>query len=147
MLTQPRFDINDRKGLEIVILTALLTFQDSNEAYHTPPSESSSTFAPSGGISGLFGPRRSSDPAINRQISDSDAAPALPPRPAPRTGVDGVAEAHALRAAQGEGEANEIRVAEEGTVEDYAEYTERLLNVCAFNELQREYELTSCIPG
>ncbi|OBZ65263.1 hypothetical protein A0H81_14779 [Grifola frondosa] len=29
-----RFDIHDRKGLEIVILTALLTFQDSNDAYH-----------------------------------------------------------------------------------------------------------------
>ncbi|KAF7321450.1 hypothetical protein MKEN_00665500 [Mycena kentingensis (nom. inval.)] len=31
-----RFDINDRKGLEIVILTALLTFNDQNEVYHSP---------------------------------------------------------------------------------------------------------------
>ena len=29
-----RFDIEDRKGLEIVILTALLTFQDSSDIHH-----------------------------------------------------------------------------------------------------------------
>ena len=34
-----RFDIDDRKGLEIVMLTALLTFQDSNDQYHSPRDE------------------------------------------------------------------------------------------------------------
>ena len=32
-----RFDIYDRKGLEITILTALMTFHDMNEVYHTVP--------------------------------------------------------------------------------------------------------------
>jgi hypothetical protein len=125
-----RFDINDRKGLEIVILTALLTFQDSNDAYHTPPAESSSPNLPSSGISGFFGTsRRVSDPALSRQTSEVDVAPPVPPRPAPKTGMNMIAEMHALRAAQGEGEANEVQVAEEGSVEDYAQYAEGLLKV------------------
>ncbi|KAF7362093.1 hypothetical protein MVEN_00555000 [Mycena venus] len=37
-----RFDIDDRKGLEIVILMALMTFQDANDVYHTPEASSSS---------------------------------------------------------------------------------------------------------
>ncbi|KAF9018626.1 hypothetical protein BDZ89DRAFT_1073763 [Hymenopellis radicata] len=38
-----RFEIEDRKGLEIVILTALLTFQDANEAHHSTPKDESPT--------------------------------------------------------------------------------------------------------
>ncbi|TFY61486.1 hypothetical protein EVG20_g7041 [Dentipellis fragilis] len=41
-----RFDIADRKGLEIVILTALLTFHDLNETYHVPADTSSASTAP-----------------------------------------------------------------------------------------------------
>ncbi|KAH9855279.1 hypothetical protein C2E23DRAFT_952026, partial [Lenzites betulinus] len=125
-----RFDIDDRKGLEIVILTALLTFQDLNETYHTPrsntsPSESTTTLAavPPGGVAGRVG--------LSRQPSEILATappPVIPPRPQPRTGVERVAEMHAVRTAQGEGDANEIEVAEECAIDDYARYAERLLN-------------------
>ncbi|KAI0365180.1 hypothetical protein BV20DRAFT_954821 [Pilatotrama ljubarskyi] len=132
-----RFDINDRKGLEIVILTALLTFQDLNESYHTPrteaspslaasPSESSTTLAAvpvTTGLAGRLGLSRQPS-----QVLSTPPPPAVPPKPAPRTGVDRVAEIHAVRAAQGEGDANEIEVEEECSVDDYAQYAERLLN-------------------
>ncbi|KAI0666872.1 hypothetical protein C8Q78DRAFT_983503 [Trametes maxima] len=128
-----RFDIDDRKGLEIVILTALLTFQDLNETYHTPradgapsasSSESSTTLAavPSQGLATRLG--------LSRQPSQilTPPPPAIPPKPAPRTGADRVAELHAVRTAQGEGDANEVEVGEECAVDDYAQYAERLLN-------------------
>ncbi|KAI0628208.1 hypothetical protein C8Q77DRAFT_1068400 [Trametes polyzona] len=129
-----RFDIEDRKGLEIVILTALLTFQDLNETYHsprtdslpsTPPSETTTTLAamPSPGLTGRLGLSRQPS-----QILPTGPPPAVPPKPAPRTGVDRVAEMHAVRTAQGEGDANEVEVGEECTIEDYAQYAERLLN-------------------
>lgn len=132
MLKLDRFDINDRKGLEIVILTALLTFQDSNEASHAPPEPSTASNV-AGGISGFFGTTRrtseTSQPALSRQISEVEDAPPLPPKPPPRMGFDRVAEVHAIRAAQGEGGANEVQVTEECAIEDYAEYAERLLKV------------------
>lgn len=58
-----------------------------------------------------------------------EAAPALPPKPEARTGLERIMEMHTLRAAQGEGEANEVQVGVEGSVEDYARYTEELLKV------------------
>ncbi|EKM50235.1 uncharacterized protein PHACADRAFT_264854 [Phanerochaete carnosa HHB-10118-sp] len=126
-----RFDINDRKGLEIVILTALLTFQDSNEAYHTPSSDPPTPAQTSSGLSGFFGTvRRASDTTLqtlSKQTSEVDAPPPLPPKPEPRVGVERIAEVHAIRAAQGEGESNEVLVADEGTIEDYAKYAEGLL--------------------
>ncbi|KAI0819584.1 hypothetical protein BC628DRAFT_1401730 [Trametes gibbosa] len=125
-----RFDIDDRKGLEIVILTALLTFQDLNETYHVPrsntsPSESTTTLAavPTAGLANRLG--------LSRQPSQTlptASPPAVPPRPEPRTGIERVAEMHAVRTAQGEGDANEIEVGEECVVDDYAQYAERLLN-------------------
>ncbi|KAI0316520.1 hypothetical protein OF83DRAFT_1060194 [Amylostereum chailletii] len=88
-----RFDVGDRKGLEIVLLTALLTFHDLNDAYHAgAPAET------------------------------AVAAPVPPPKPAPRVGIDRIAEMQAAR-----GEVNEVTVAEEGVVEDYAEYAAQLL--------------------
>ncbi|KAI8974595.1 hypothetical protein BD414DRAFT_498155 [Trametes punicea] len=128
-----RFDINDRKGLEVVILTALLTFQDMNETYHSPrtdvspsttPSESTATLAavsPTGLASRL---------GLSRQPSKVllSSPPEIPPKPAPRTGVERVAELHAIRTAQGEADANEVEVGEECDVQDYAQYAERLLN-------------------
>lgn len=126
VLTNARFDINDRKGLEILILTALLTFQDTNEAYHnTTPSNEAST--PVVSRPSFFG--------IGRRTSDAQGQdtpptpPALPPKPAPRVGVQKIAEVHAVHAAQGEGEANEVEVGDDGTVEEYAEYAEGLLRV------------------
>jgi hypothetical protein len=106
------FDIDDRKGLEIVILTALLTFQDANETYHTPEG----TPSPS-----IFG-------AGKRSVSGGSVAaitpPQPPPKPAPKTGVERIAEMQAMR-----GEYNEILVEDEGHVNDYATYCSHLLEV------------------
>lgn len=98
-----RFDIADRKGLEITLLTTLLTFQDlsaTNNAASTEPSVPST-------------------PSLH-----AEPAPPLPPRPAPKTGVDRVAEMHAMRY-----EPNEVTVDGEGSVDDYGEYAEGLLAV------------------
>ena len=113
------FDIEDRKGLEIVILTALLTFQDSNETYHAPKDTSASTSA------------TGSVPASTPGSPPTAEPPTVPPRPEPRHGLDRVSELHAVRSAQGEGDVNEVYVSEECTVEDYAQYAERLLKVSA----------------
>ncbi|KAJ3745753.1 hypothetical protein DFH05DRAFT_1489287 [Lentinula detonsa] len=99
-----RFEIDDRKGLEIVILTALLTFHDSNDVYHSPKETPSPTPAPSVHAPILLEP------------------PAPPPRPEPKTGVDRIAELHAIR-----GEFNEVTVEAEGSVDDYAQYCWNLL--------------------
>ncbi|KAF9475223.1 hypothetical protein BDN70DRAFT_814447 [Pholiota conissans] len=109
-----RFDIDDRKGLEIVVLTALMTFQDSNEAHHTPepPAPASSSVL-----------ARAATSLIGSPISPPNEAPPLPPpKPAPRTGLDRIAE---MQASQGE--YNEIIVSGEGTIEDYGEYCNTLL--------------------
>ena len=50
--------------------------------------------------------------------------PLPPPKPAPRTGVDGIAEMQAMK-----GEYNEIIISVEGDVHDYAEYCNNLLQV------------------
>jgi hypothetical protein len=98
-----RFDIADRKGLEITLLTTLLTSQDLSVPNNTPSAESSVPSPP----------------------VQAEAAPPLPPRPAPKTGVDRVAEMHAMRY-----EPNEVTVDGEGSVENYGEYAEGLLAVC-----------------
>lgn len=126
LIFDSRFDIDDRKGLEIVILTALLTFQDSNEAHHTPPAADGST-ASSAAKAGFFGMSRR--PSDTQEPPPPIAPPVLPPKPAPRVGVDKIAEVHAVHAAQGEGEANEVEVGDDGTIEQYAEYAEGLLRV------------------
>jgi len=95
-----RFDIADRKGLEVTLLTTLLTFQDLSAAHNSPPAESS---VPS--------------PPVQAEVT-----PPLPPRPAPKTGIDLVAEKHAMRY-----EPNEVTVDGEGSVENYGEYAEGLL--------------------
>jgi len=93
-----RFEIADRKGLEITLLTTLLTFHDLSTTNNTPSAEFS---VPS---------------------PQAEAAPPIPPRPAPKTGVDRVAEMHAMRY-----EPNEVTVDGEGSVENYGEYAEGLL--------------------
>ncbi len=80
--------------------------------------------APSPGLAGRLGLSRQSS-----QILSTPPPPAIPPKPQPRTGMNRVAEMHAVRTAQGEGDANEIEVGEECSVDDYAQYAERLLNV------------------
>lgn len=105
-----RFDIEDRKGLEIVILTALLTFQDVSDAYHehipaTTTALTSATTTP---------PRQTS----------ASGAPPPPPKPAPKKGIDRISELQ-----QGRGQVNEVTIFEEGSVTDYAKYCVRLLQV------------------
>ncbi|KAG6857431.1 hypothetical protein H0H87_003498 [Tephrocybe sp. NHM501043] len=111
-----RFDIDDRKGLEIVILTALLTFSDVNEGYHSPqpdtPRNASRTHS-SVPLNASGGPQHT-QPAVE--------APQPPPKPAPKTGIDRIAEMQASL-----GEYNEITVGEEGQVQHYAEYCSQLL--------------------
>lgn len=104
-----RFDIDDRKGLEIVILTALLTFHDLNDTYHNTPEGSSS----------------SSIPQTQQQRKPSgDALPVVPPKPPIKMGKERIMEMHAFR-----GDVNEITVEEEGGVDDYAEFAAGLLDV------------------
>ena len=88
--------------MEITILTTLLTVQDLASPNNIAPSE----------------PNVLSPPA---QVE----APPPPPRPAPKTGVDRIAEMHAMRY-----EPNEVTVNEEGSIENYGEYAEGLLAVC-----------------
>ncbi|PPR01691.1 hypothetical protein CVT24_001519 [Panaeolus cyanescens] len=113
-----RFDINDRKGLEIVVLTALLTFQDGNEAQRAPQAEVSSPVA-------VHNPPIASrilgTPIMN-QPSTAEAPPPPPPKPPQKTGVDRIAELQAMK-----GEYNEIIISEEGSVQDYASYCSKLL--------------------
>lgn len=137
-----RFDIDDRKGLEIVMLTALLTLHDTNDASHAPrPNENAGTASGSpAALSGLLNLRTrrpsSTDPtqATTRNASESSlpgvsgaVPPPIPPRPPPRTGIERIQELHMLRNLQGEGAANEIEVGEEGAAEDYAEHAFSLL--------------------
>lgn len=105
-----RFDIADRKGLEITLLTTLLTIQDMSTAHSSP----------------------SVDTSVASPPMQAEAAPPVPPRPAPKTGVDRVAEMHAMRY-----EPNEVTVDGEGSVEDYGEYAEGLLAVCLHGALLR----------
>lgn len=109
-----RFDIDDRKGLEIVLLTALLTFQDANEAYHSPEAGSSSN-NPLG---------RASSAVLGSKSPSAETPPAPPPKPAPKTGIDRIAEMQAIK-----GEYNEIIVNAEGDIQEYAEYCNKLLQV------------------
>ncbi|KAI6144478.1 hypothetical protein BKA82DRAFT_4017124 [Pisolithus tinctorius] len=105
-----RFDIEDRKGLEIVILFALLTFQDSSDAYHEPDTAASASPTPANSSS-------------TKVIPTATAPPPLPPKPAPKTGVERIAELQ-----RGRGLVNEVSVMEEGDVKDYAKYCLQLLS-------------------
>ncbi|KAH8103811.1 hypothetical protein BXZ70DRAFT_922806 [Cristinia sonorae] len=130
-----RFDIDDRKGLEIVILSALLSFQDTNDAYHTPtPTPSGATPATSPPTSPPM-PTPADPLATTSDLVHSlpnvgrgnGPPPTIPPKPAPKTGIERIAELHMLKTLQGEGEANEVEVGIEGTVDDYAKYSDGLL--------------------
>ena len=114
-----RFEINDRKGLEIVILTALLTFQDNIDTQRNVSSLPPSSIPPSKAPSPA--------PVLHTlSLSPADMPPPPPPKPAPKTGVDRIAEMQAMK-----GEYNEIIISDEGDVHDYAEYCNNLLQVCA----------------
>ncbi|KAH9016318.1 hypothetical protein EDB85DRAFT_2207838 [Lactarius pseudohatsudake] len=74
--------------------TTLLTIQDMAAANNTP-----------------------ADPIILAPPVQPEAPPTPPPRTAPKTGVNRIAEMHAMRY-----EPNEVTVNEEGSIEDYGEY-------------------------
>lgn len=105
------FDINDRKGLEIVMLTALLTFQDTSDSFHGSTSESSSPIAGT----------------VRRRGSATALSPPLADRPPPATSKSGVNQIARLQAMSGE--VNDVKVSNEGTVEEYAQYCWNLLQV------------------
>jgi hypothetical protein len=117
--SEDRFDIDDRKGLEIVVLTALMTFQDANEANRKPDSN------PPLPISNIPLSPSPVAPVVDTVSSDG-MPPPTPPKPAPKTGVERIAEMQAIK----EGEYNEIIISDEGNVHDYAEFCNRLLQVC-----------------
>ncbi|KAJ3928693.1 MAG: hypothetical protein NXY57DRAFT_901520 [Lentinula lateritia] len=110
-----RFDIEDRKGLELVILTSLLTFLDSadanfphmivNDEQSLVPGVITPPPPPGGG-----GRRKSMWTALS------------PPRKATSSGVDLVAQLLAPRLV-----IHEVTVHEEGEIEDYAKFCWRLL--------------------
>ncbi|KAJ7502828.1 hypothetical protein B0H11DRAFT_605171 [Mycena galericulata] len=103
-----RFDVFDRKGLEITILTALLSFQDTTDIQYTPEASSNSI------------PRRGSN---NNALTSpaTSPAPAPPPKPPKKLGIDRIAEIQALR-----GQFNEVSVEDEGSIEDYGQYCANL---------------------
>ncbi|KAI5832386.1 hypothetical protein K523DRAFT_414197, partial [Schizophyllum commune Tattone D] len=76
-----RFDIDDRKGLELVILTALLTFQDYNIAAKAPKGSTSATATPS---------RTNSADALPSPAPVTAVAVATSPTSAPSTSKEAI---------------------------------------------------------
>lgn len=115
-----RFDIDDRKGLEIVILTALLTFQDVSDSYHESPNESNTTSPAAATTSAL----KSFTEMTARKVSGGPASspPVVPPKPRPKIGVERVAEIQASK-----GEVNQVLIVDECSPKDYAQYCARML--------------------
>lgn len=111
-----RFDIEDRKGLEIVILTALLTFQEPNEGF-----QADGASVPSSPTIG--GRAKSLSARTKPQSGAADHPPPPPPKPV-KTGLEQIAEMQAIRS-----EINEVIVGDEGSAEDYAQYCWNLLQV------------------
>ncbi|KAF5336110.1 hypothetical protein D9611_006397 [Ephemerocybe angulata] len=101
-----------------------MTFHDSKDA--SPDTVSSPvTEQPSTPLStplANLSRRISSIPGV--AIGTESLPPPTPPKPAPKTGLDRVAEMQALK---GE-DYNEITVEEEGSVDDYAQYCNTLLS-------------------
>jgi hypothetical protein len=103
------------------MLTALMTFNDSNDTFHDP-SQAASPAAQTPTMS-----RRTSVipmPSIGFGTRGQDAPPPPPPKPAPKTGIDRIAEIQAQN-----GDYNEVVVEEEGSVNDWASYCNKLLQV------------------
>ncbi|KAJ3891237.1 hypothetical protein GG344DRAFT_25059, partial [Lentinula edodes] len=107
-----RFEIEDRKGLELVILTAILTFLDSADV-NFPSMMVNDERSP---VPGVIPP----PPGGGRRKSMWTAL--SPPRRATSSGVDLIAQLLAPRHV-----IHEITVYEEGGIEDYAKFCWRLL--------------------
>ncbi|EJD48273.1 hypothetical protein AURDEDRAFT_101921 [Auricularia subglabra TFB-10046 SS5] len=98
-----RFDINDRKGLEIVMLSSLLTFTDSSEEYH----------ARSTGQTPMPSP-----PVASSATANPAASAAPPPAVPPKSVRDRIVMAQAAQDLS----PNEIVVTDEVDVNEYANY-------------------------
>lgn len=109
-----RFDIDDRKGLDIVLLSALLSFNDYNEAARGGSKrEDSSSSIPS--------QERAETLAAARTMSDRSPPPELPPKPK-KSGPEKIAEMQ-------RGELHDVAIDTEGEVLAYAEYCANLIEV------------------
>ncbi|KAG9102517.1 hypothetical protein FRC06_001893 [Ceratobasidium sp. 370] len=100
-----RFDVEDRRGLEVVLVASLLSFQDQSDEYR---SRAAAADAASGGLR-----------AYSRQPSSSGSAPALPPKP-------GEAMVVKLQSSH-KHEPNEIVVGSEGAIDEYVDLACNLL--------------------
>lgn len=103
----------------------LLTFADANEAAHSADGNAAQ--------SSVLSRKTSAAP------SKTDVPPPPPPKPAPKTGVERIAEMQAVQ-----GEYNEIIISDEGGVADYAAYCNKLLQVCQDNRIQKKIHSPSC---
>lgn len=109
-----RFDIQDRKGLEIAILTALLTFPDYSEQLKTKPQ---------GGATPL--PQSQSAQPLSRPQPSLPSGPPPPPPPKP----DGwIGDKIAILQAEEQRDINEVVVGDVGTVDDYVKHCVSLLS-------------------
>ncbi|CUA78125.1 hypothetical protein RSOLAG22IIIB_02743 [Rhizoctonia solani] len=99
-----RFDISDKKGLEVLLVASLLSFQDQSEEYRTRAAVAEAT---SGGLRAY------------QSSSAGNSTPALPPKP-------GEALVVKLQASH-KHEPNEIVVGSEGAVDEYVDLACNLL--------------------
>ncbi|KAJ3733699.1 hypothetical protein DFJ43DRAFT_994521 [Lentinula guzmanii] len=123
-----RFDIEDRKGLELVFLTSLLTFLDSADARNSTKEDE--------GTGGLGGDKKKSTwTALSpfggsgeSKLASGSPEQVIPsPRSSPlqsvaQSGVNMIARMQALRTV-----VHETTVFEEGEIDDYAGFCWRLL--------------------
>ncbi|KAG8748407.1 hypothetical protein FRC10_005954 [Ceratobasidium sp. 414] len=100
-----RFDVEDRRGLEVVLVASLLSFQDQSDEYR---SRAAAADAASGGLR-----------AYSRQPSSSGSVPTLPPKP-------GEAMVVKLQSSH-QREPNEIVVGSEGAIDEYVDLACNLL--------------------
>lgn len=120
-----RFDIDDRKGLEVVLLAALLTFTDHTEGFRDPANQTDPTTAKLTGITPANntinggGSGSSSRFGLGSPVTTPPAVANVPPLATPTP----------PRIELTSGSPNEIFVTEEGTVRQYAEHCAAVLAV------------------
>ncbi|KAL1684235.1 hypothetical protein EV122DRAFT_200332 [Schizophyllum commune] len=119
-----RFDIDDRKGLELVILTALLTFQDYNIAAKAPKGSTSATTTPSrtNSADALAAPMPVTAAAVATSPPSASSIPAHFVDAPPPSAINRVAEAERGRALF-----SVVRVEDDMNVKGYSQFCCNLL--------------------
>ncbi|KAJ3749182.1 hypothetical protein DFH05DRAFT_1389989 [Lentinula detonsa] len=129
-----RFDIEDRKGLELVFLTSLLAFLDSADARNSTkeeevipssrssPLQSVAQVSPSSGTDPKDVQRERGSNSGSKQIHGNDGGGTRSTRRGAESGVSMIARMQALRTV-----VHETTVFEEGEIDDYAGFCWRLL--------------------